>query len=98
MYAVGIDASGNPDQGTAPLGNSPATLAGDAGEFLFTSFDNQVRIIANTKFGGAITKIHDLNQPNVNLLDGDQAGAMFQSAFWVLPQRSGSVCGFGTAD
>jgi hypothetical protein len=98
VYAVGIDANGAPDQGTASLGNSTATLAGDAGEFLFTSFDNQVRIIANTKFGGAITKIHDFTQPNVNLLDGDQAGAMFQSAFWVLPVRSGSVCGFSSAD
>lgn len=58
-------------------------------EYTLFSSDKEVTVTFNAKFGGAITKIFDLvNMPGLNLINDNQAGAMFQTAFWTLPYHS----------
>lgn len=58
-------------------------------EYTLFSPDKEVTVTFNAKFGGAITKIFDLvNMPGLNLINDNQAGAMFQNAFWTLPYHS----------
>ncbi len=90
LYAVGVDGAGNPDGGYTLIGSGPQTISGDVNDYLVLSPDESIRITVSARFGGAITKIHDSQQPQRNLVDGDQAGAMFQNAFWVLPYRNPS--------
>ncbi len=64
--------------------------ASNSDEYLLKSEDGKRLVVLNKKFGGAITKIYDLDNfdSQQNLIDDDQAGAMFQHAFWLLPYHS----------
>lgn len=54
-----------------------------AGEYALQSSDGQINVVFDSLFGGAITKIYDsANFGSTNLIDNNQAGAMFQVAFW----------------
>jgi hypothetical protein len=88
VYALGIDGNGNLDGINPELSGSPKSFT-EAREFNLTSTDGTVRVVLDSKFGGAVTKIYDnLHFPNINLINNSQAGAMFQSAFWLLPKHT----------
>ncbi len=58
-------------------------------EYQLISPDGQVKVVLDGFYGGAITQLYDYaNMGNLNLIDGFQAGAMFQTAFWVLPYHN----------
>jgi hypothetical protein len=43
-------------------------------------------VVVDPHYGGVITGLYDYtNMGSLNLVDGEQAGAMFQTAFWTLP-------------
>lgn len=88
-YALGVGPDGIPDGTRVELQHSPRTWIEPADrEFWLHSFDGSVRIAFDRKFGGAITKIYDhANMGDRCLIDWEQAGAMFQPAFWLMPRH-----------
>jgi len=57
-------------------------------EYTLKSSDSQIEVYFDQKYGGAITKIFDHpNSGSQNLVDNSQAGAMFQIAFWQIPNH-----------
>lgn len=89
-YAIGVNSDGSVNGNNPELGGSPKTWVEPADrEFWLTSPDGQVRVAFDKKFGGSITKVYDYtNMGNLNLINWEQAGALFQPAFWLLPRHT----------
>lgn len=70
------------------LKNIPSLTANapPGAEYTITSDNNNVKVVLDKKYGGAITKLYDYtNSGNNNIVNNSQAGAMFQTAFWLEP-------------
>ncbi len=67
-----------------PLQSGCIRVNGDPGEYALVSSNQLVRIAFHKRYGGAITKVYNQDQGNINLIDDDQGGALFQTAFWLI--------------
>lgn len=88
VYGLGVNSGGVIDNQNSQLSQSPKNIDIPSIYSIFSS-DNQIEIQFDSKFGGAITSIKD-NQhlPGKNLINNTQGGALFQSAFWLLPRHA----------
>jgi hypothetical protein len=94
-YAIGVDANNVPTGENPPL--SGPQLLTQPRLWPLTSADGQITVVIDSLFGGAITQISDsVNFPGQNLIDGDQAGACFQPAFWLFPRKASLPPGYPT--
>lgn len=92
VYAIGVNTSGQLDTINPEINGSPKTISVTStppaqSEYSLTS--GNVKVVFDSKFGGTITKIYDYaNMGNLNVVDDSQGGAMFQTAFWILPYHN----------
>lgn len=56
---------------------------GDPEEYALISTNQLIRVGFHKRYGGSITRLFNQDQGPINLVDDDQAGAMFQTAFWL---------------
>jgi len=88
VFAMDLDAQGQETGTQVEISGSPKAVTLEGAEYKLTSPDGQVEVIFDKRFGGAITRIYDReHMGDLCLVDWEQAGAMFQPAFWLLPRH-----------
>lgn len=74
-----------------------------ADKYQLTSTDEQIKVIFNSRFGGAITELYDnvnfvSGNVNENLIDYYEGGALLQTCFWNPVQHALQLPCFNSND